>query len=375
MNTVFFSIFLAVFLMRMSSNVEALSSHSFDTSASLSSRAKSNSHFPTIEVSPWVSSALLLGETTSFPLVLSTETMGSMRHAHQAVATQDKSLHKKNTGLPFHRLAVVAKVGSMDLKRMAHSTFGVASLLIGGAHAAQCITQGFDASILSPTDALGLGIIHTITAAFGVTRLDMDNPKEAARNAMIWPVPIQNAWIVAATQSEIVLGKDAVVSLYSEPMMAFTMLYLSLLLFQTAKSFRGGGETEHERHQSGIWFPNKWANLAITIVSYTLIFGTHGVEVAYLHSNVEPTVLNDFVASYPDDATLMGNVLMSDMWFNNLAVFLATLLRYKALDTVQIRAFYLPLLAAVAAGTMHSFLSADGGTGAMATLNLFGLAV
>mmetsp|Transcript_20732 Transcript_20732/g.21021 ORF Transcript_20732/g.21021 Transcript_20732/m.21021 type:complete len:247 (+) Transcript_20732:1-741(+) len=105
-------------------------------------------------------------------------------------------------GLKRRKIQSFLKAGAKDLFRILHSSIGTASLLVGLHHMVHIlILHGFCDSIKKSTIVF-TGILHALVGVFGVRRLNFRNEREAARNAMFWPAPIQNSWLASASVTE-----------------------------------------------------------------------------------------------------------------------------------------------------------------------------
>uniref|UniRef100_A0A7S1UQD9 Uncharacterized protein n=1 Tax=Grammatophora oceanica TaxID=210454 RepID=A0A7S1UQD9_9STRA len=159
------------------------------------------------------------------------------------------------------------RVGTSTLQQRIHSAVGIGSLLFGGMHCATVLQHGF-AQPISNFEIVALGSLHTLTAIMGLPRLDFKSKREAARNALIWPVPLQNLWYMLACLTEWAQhGSDVIVSMYGLPFTAFTTCNLLIALWQTSMSYVSGGTTEAQRQKSGIWFESPALNAFITFVT------------------------------------------------------------------------------------------------------------
>ena len=83
------------------------------------------------------------------------------------------------------RLNHMAKSAMVNPQRMVHSSMGLLSLLWGLQFSLALCTQGWDIPHSTTTLACQ-GIVHTVTAALGATRLNFKNPCQACQNAQFW---------------------------------------------------------------------------------------------------------------------------------------------------------------------------------------------
>jgi len=96
-----------------------------------------------------------------------------------------------------------AKAGVKDHFRIIHSLVGLSSILLGFHHMMEVlIVSSFTLAEISIGTIIGTGLVHTCTGLFGIRRLHFHNPKEAARNAMFWPAPIQALWLASVSLTE-----------------------------------------------------------------------------------------------------------------------------------------------------------------------------
>ena len=94
------------------------------------------------------------------------------------------------------------KAGSANIFRMTHSFVGIGSLLFGFHHLLDVAFLNTFMKPLEISDVFMNGSVHVVVGLFGIRRLDLNSEYNAGRNAMIWPVPIQNLWLVAASLTE-----------------------------------------------------------------------------------------------------------------------------------------------------------------------------
>ena len=91
------------------------------------------------------------------------------------------------------------KAGSADIFQKTHSFVGIGSLLFGFHH---LLDVAFLHTFMKPleiSDIFMNGSVHVVVRLFEIRRLDLNSKNNAARNAVIWPVPIKNLWLIAAS--------------------------------------------------------------------------------------------------------------------------------------------------------------------------------
>lgn len=208
------------------------------------------------------------------------------------------------------------------------------------------------------SEVCAIGFFHISTAFFGNTLL-RKNKAEAPRNAMIWPVPYQNLWLTATALSEWSRGSDALVKMTSVPMMLFTAITLAIALWQTSESF--ANSDDHPL----IPFKSRLTNTAVTFSTYTgflVAFSSLALGIC-VADIVSPGHGKEFITSlvdaHPAYGFFVSNVFMNFAWANNLAVLLATLLKYKVVNRRQLQFVYLSVTILVLQGIITCLLITD----------------
>merc|ERR1712238_427807 len=184
---------------------------------------------------------------------------------------------------------------------------------------------------ISLSTIIGTGLVHTCTGLFGIRRLHFQNPKEAARNAMFWPAPIQGLWLASVSVTEWGQGSNAVLSMWQTPFVAFTAFNIGLTVWQLSQILTKTGSVE--RTKDTIWFQKAKHNAILVEFSCLFWMQIQMGTVFYL-ATMGPgsqTAFTTFMDTYPKMQLLLSNLALNTAFFNNLAIFLATLLRYKIL--------------------------------------------
>jgi len=267
---------------------------------------------------------------------------------------------ERQPSLQGRRVQQLGKAAKVSLQRKVHTAMGLGSLLLGGIHLLNLMLHGFSVE-LPQQEILLAGTFHILTALMGLPRINWADKKEAARNIMIGPVPIQNIGLIWASLSEWTQGSDAVLSMYSEPFAAFAILNVCIALWQTCASNVSSGASKSEQQKTGIWFGNASMNALVTLLTYTGIFIAFFSEPLFIRQTIDIGAQCNFAASHPEYSNILGNILLNSVFFNNFAVFEATLVKYKVLTPTQAATIYLPLQVAVIIRSLSSFLLADGG--------------
>ena len=250
------------------------------------------------------------------------------------------------------KLARVGAVGTATTWRTIKTCLGLGSLWLGGTHWAEItLSNGWESCCtVEVTQAyiLSAGTCHISTALMGLPRIKW-NEREKARNAMIWPVPFQNMFLVGLCLSDYTQGvgaADAILSFQSPPMMTLAAANIAIGLWQTYSAYSLlGGEASPTK---GFWFGGKMTNTAVVFVSYSGPFMLIAAFVLSLgvSSSHELAVYSDILKANPELRLLTLNIMMNTVFVNNVAVFFATLHRYQVLTSRQAAALYIFLVAA-----------------------------
>jgi len=244
--------------------------------------------------------------------------------AFQAKSVQDKKWSKFEK-----KTKKFAKAGAVDGKRIFHSLIGMASILIGLHHMFDIAIINSFADVVKLPTIIGTGMLHVLVGLFGIRRLNFKNKKEAARNAMFWPAPFQNAWLVAASLTEWGQGSNALFSLYNRPFAAFTFVNLAVTMWQFTEVFRNTGEG---KTKDTIWFKEPVKNAALVEFSYLIWMQLQMGALFYIKCVVKQHTFTGFMDFFPNMQYLLANLALNTAFFNNLAIFIATLLRYKVIS-------------------------------------------
>jgi hypothetical protein len=264
-----------------------------------------------------------------------------------------------------------ATTGTSTVNRAAHFALGGGSLLFGANHFSHMLTEGFDIPC-TQIEVIILGGLHTATAFLGSTHLSKNKRSktiEASRNAMIWPVPYQNLWLTCMALTAWSRGSTATLSMNSAPIVLFTIVNVIIVLWQISTSFVSGGTNESERVASGIWYENPAVNAAVTVGSYS------GIMIIFLSMAIWNTVIATtipgymqefagFIDAFPSYGFLMSNIFMNFAFVNNVAVFFATLLKYKVIPSDKVVKIYLFIIFLSVQGISKCCLTTDAGEAA-----------
>lgn len=245
------------------------------------------------------------------------------------VAKLSQSKQKKNNVRLNSKIRKFVKAGRVDIYRIMHSSFGIASLLIGTSHLLNIAFIHNFSEPISQSRTIFTGSIHCICGLFGVRRLPLKNKKEAARNAMFWPAMLQNVWLFAASLTEWGQGSTALFSMFSKPFITVTMLGLGLTCWQLSVVWlkTGVGKTK-----DSIWFQESWKNTLLAEFSYLIWIQIQMGASLYIANTVPHCDFSKFMTMFPVLHHLLANLALNTAYFNNLVVFLATLLRYKIIS-------------------------------------------
>lgn len=103
----------------------------------------------------------------------------------------------------YRKIVQFLKAGTSDTPRILHSIIGLCSIALGLHHMIEVlISSSFTDAECRVSTIVGSGCIHTFAGLLGLRRLNFNNDKEAARNAMFWPAPIQSFWLASVSLTE-----------------------------------------------------------------------------------------------------------------------------------------------------------------------------
>jgi len=240
------------------------------------------------------------------------------------------------------------KAGVKDIPRIVHSTLGLLSLLVGLHHMVDILFINTFSKFIKVPTVICTGMLHGIVGLFGIRRLNFKQKKESARNAMFWPAPIQSTWLTFASLSEWGQGSNALISMWNIPFAGFTIFNLLLTLWQLSEVMTKTGTTSITKDT--IWFKNSAKNALCVEFSYLLWMQIQMGALLYITCTVPRLTFSTFMNTFPNMQSLLANLALNTAFFNNLAIFIATLLRYKILSKPNLDnkiVFSVPLVSSI----------------------------
>lgn len=260
------------------------------------------------------------------------------------------------------RVGQLVKAGTKSITRYAHSVLGLGSLVMGGAQFTCCTI--FDMTMpMSERSLVSLGALHILTAFLGLHRLDFDpKSKDWNRNTLLFPVPLQNLWMIVTASTEWVKGDEAWISMMHPSYMALTASILAVSAWQLSCSYVSGGDTEQEKQRSGIWFKSPFSSALVTLVTYSGPLLVLVAEALYIALTKDPMKVSSFTTSHPEYSNILTNIMLGTVFLNNFVVFEATLVKYKVATTQQVAVASIAASLTSTTSILYSFSHADGGT-------------
>jgi len=263
----------------------------------------------------------------------SSESSSSISQQQQNNINSDWNYNKKyNWNKNKKILHHFFNAGTLDVYRISHSIIGLLSIGIGLYHMVEVLFwNSFTDTECTIGTILFCGFVHTTTGLFGVRRLNFNNKREAARNAMFWPAPIQSLWLSTVSLTEWGQGSDAVFSIWDSPYYtAFTVFNVLLTFWQLSEVLTKTGNSS--RTKDTIWFQQSSHNAVLVEFSYLLWMQLQMGTVLYMTHHVSMEDFQSYMDTYPKMQSLLSNLALNTAFFNNLAIFLATMLRYKLIS-------------------------------------------
>ena len=269
--------------------------------------------------------------------------------------------HQQKITPTYRKIRNFFKAGTLDIPRISHSIVGLSSILVGLHHMFKVLLLSSFADVeCTVRTILCTGCIHTFVGLLGVRRLHFKNKKEAARNAMFWPAPIQSLWLASVSLTEWGQGSGALISMGSSLFTGFTAFNVLLTFWQFSVILRKTGVREsnsssntssNSTKQDSIWFKKSAHNAILVEFSYLLWMQIQMGTALYIATSA-PLLHNfsSFMDAFPKMQYLLSNLALNTAFFNNLAVFLATLIRYKLVSKPEnhnMAVFSLPLLSSI----------------------------
>ncbi|KAL7567042.1 hypothetical protein ACA910_002771 [Epithemia clementina (nom. ined.)] len=263
--------------------------------------------------------------------------VAAMEESAEPMALPRLFPHEASSTLTYllQRWYVLLESASRNAHRRTHAVLGMASLFVGIWHnILLCSSPSGWATPISTDHILVLGILHTAAAVAGATRLNFRNTSEAARTAQFWPAGIINAWLAYTSLSEWALGDAALVSVYTAPAQVFSLIVMGTAIYQLEAAWKAA--TDPNQLKIGLWFDHPMVNCLGTFIAYQAI--TLGIPAVQLRTlwTASRGEWCDFMAMYPDFGQVIANVQLDTAFAINTGMFLATLLKFKALNRTGI---------------------------------------
>ena len=273
---------------------------------------------------------------------------------------QGNSRHRTRT-TSHRKIRKLLKAGTLDIPRISHSIVGLSSILVGLHHMIEVLLlSSFTDAECKVSTIVCTGCIHTLAGLLGIRRLNFKSEKEAARNAMFWPAPIQSSWLATVSLTEWGQGSGAFISMGNAPFAAFTAFNVLLTFWQLSEILRKTGVRDNSNSnsispkQDSIWFEKSAHNVILVELSYLLWMQLQMGTVLYIIASSSCSVVefSSFMDAFPNMQSLLSNLALNTAFFNNLAVFVATLVRYKLVSKPEnqydnVIVFSLPLLSSI----------------------------
>ena len=143
-------------------------------------------------------------------------------------------------------------------------------------------------------------------------------------------------WLASVRQ-----GQDALISTYGLPFILFTGTNLLLTEWQLAEVFLHTGEGKTE--DKALWLKEPWKNVLLAEMAYVVWIQIQMIAVFWVSTMTGPMDYLAYADQHPVFENFVANIAMNTAFFNNLVIFLATLLRYKMLPNPN--KFSVPLYA------------------------------
>ena len=143
-------------------------------------------------------------------------------------------------------------------------------------------------------------------------------------------------------------GSGAFFSMENPLFFVFTACNVLLTCWQLSEIFQKTGDPS--RTTDVIWFKKSSHNAILVEFSYLLWMQLQMGAVLYIMCLVPLQDFSDFMDAFPKMQNLLSNLALNTAFFNNLAIFVATLLRYKVVskpNNYNIYVFSLPLLSSI----------------------------
>jgi len=227
-------------------------------------------------------------------------------------------------------LRTLGKSATKDSARKSHAIVGSLSLISGMAHNFYlCNNGGWDAHI-STTVIATQGLIHTVAALAGVSRIDFRNQQERARTTILAPAFGINAWLTYSSLTEWGAGAEAPFTMYGSPAQLFVISVLGVSVYQLTEVWRAS--SDQKQMKTGLWNSNPVVNVLLSFLSYQSILLLEAGLALGISLSVDHGTWETFALQHPKFINLIANLSVDTAFANNVSIFLGTLLKYKAMS-------------------------------------------
>jgi len=224
----------------------------------------------------------------------------------------------------------MASASSLNAVRFTHSALGFGSLYLGGSHLAGALATGFTAPMTKEYILLQGGF-HTLAAIAGTLRINWKVERPRILN-FASAVPFA-AWSTYVSLSQFAAADGAWVDVWHPAFLASTAIFLLFNAYVGTLNYEWGPPIDRKQ---GLLFEQKWQNLLLYTLTSAIFLQAEGGAILAIAASGHAQEFKELLDVHPVLGNLIANAYIDTAFFNNYALFMSTLLKYKVLSEVPV---------------------------------------
>ena len=224
----------------------------------------------------------------------------------------------------------MASASSLNAVRFTHSALGFASLYLGGSHLAGALATGFTAPMTKEYILLQGGF-HTLAAIAGTLRINWKVERPRMLN-FASAVPFA-AWCTYVSLSQFAAADGAWVDVWHPAFLTSTAIFLLFNAYVGTLNYEWGPPTDRKQ---GLLFEQKWQNLLLYTLTSAIFLQAEGGAILAIAASGHAQEFKELLDVHPVMGNLIANAYIDTAFFNNYALFISTLYKYKVLSEVPV---------------------------------------
>jgi len=224
----------------------------------------------------------------------------------------------------------MASASSLNAVRFTHSALGFGSLYLGGSHLAGALATGLTAPMTKEYILLQGGF-HTLAALAGTLRINWKVERPRMLN-FASAVPFA-AWCTYVSLSQFAAADGAWVDVWHPAFLTSTAIFLLFNAYVGTLNYEWGPPIDRKQ---GLLFEQKWQNLLLYTLTSAIFLQAEGGAILTIAASGHAQEFKELLDVHPVLGNLIANAYIDTAFFNNYALFISTLYKYKVLSEVPV---------------------------------------